>query len=423
MKGKRYLFIGLVFGIMMGWALGFLRFPYLENNCSFLLGFITALALVSLVLLLVTVWNRNFLPGLVGQKTVTGDAKSTHTHTVIWRMMMGILVAGGIAGGLTVYRQHESFQRHIQNQDKQLQKMAALVTSVQKSDLEPLLRSLLEEVGKELQRNPGRTLRDTTIARIAALSFAFKPHPYIEGDSLSKQAYSPERGQLLQALILMPIDSGAFARIKRNTLFAGADLRGADLKGVDLSGIHLQGANLKDADLSGANLAGAELGEANLWGAHLNQANLSHADLKRADLRWAQLNEATLPSANGNGANLANAQLSKADLYDATFQWAQVGGALFNGANLTSVDFVGANFTKGNLSQADLSDADLRKTNLSEAVLVGTTLNKTLVDENWLDKLTQWQPTGVQELRERYKVVNDTADKFKTPLYRLRKID
>ena len=421
MKGKRYLFIGLVFGIIMGWALGFLRFPYLEKNYSFLLGFVTALALVSLLLLLVTAWNRTFLPGLAGQETATGDAKSTHTF--IWRTLLGILVLGGVAVGSTVYRQHESLQRHIQNQDEQLQEMAALVASVQKSELEPLLRSLLEDVGEELQRNPGRTLRDTTIARIAALSLAFRPHQYVEGDSLSKQAYSPERGQLLQALILMHIDSRAFARIKRNTLFSGADLRGSNLKGVDLSGIHLRGANLQDADLSGANLTGAELGEAKLWGACLNQANLSHADLQRADLRWAQLNEATLPSANLNGANLTNAQLSKADLHEATFQWAQVGGALFHEANLTGVDCVGTNFTKVNLSQADLSDADLRKTNLSEAVLVGTTFNKTLVDVNWLDKLTQWQPTGGQELRERYKVVNDTADKFKTPLYRLKKID
>jgi hypothetical protein len=52
MKRKRYLLVGLVFGAVIGWALGFLRLPYLEKNDSFLLGFISALAFVSLVLLL-----------------------------------------------------------------------------------------------------------------------------------------------------------------------------------------------------------------------------------------------------------------------------------------------------------------------------------------------------------------------------------
>ena len=423
MKGKNGLLIGLVFGIMIGWALGFLRLPYIEKNFSFLLGFIAALVFVSLLLLLLATWNRNFLFGLMGKKTLTGDAKSARTRTFIWLILGGVLVLGGVVGGLTVYRQHESFHLQIRNQAKKMQEMAALVASVQKNDLAPVMRSMLEEVGAELKRSPGRTLRDTTIASIAALSYSFQPYQYIEADSLSKQAGSPERGQLLQALLLMQIDSGSFARIKRKTLFAGADLRGADLKGLNLSGINLRGANLKGADLSGANLKMADLGGANLWGANLNQAILSNTDLKRADLRWAQLNEATLTLANGNGANLANAQLRKADLQDATFQWAQLGGALFNEADLTSVDFVGANFTKVNLSQANLSDTDLRKINLSEAVLVGVRLNKAIVDKNWLDKLKEWQPTGGKELRERYKVVNDTADKFKTPLYRLRLTD
>ena len=422
MKGKWYLLTGLVVGSILGWALGFLRLPYIEKNYLFLVGYMAALASVSLVLLLLTLWNRNFLSGLIGKKTVTGDSKSTRTHTFIWIVLVGVLVLGGVLSGLTIYHRNDSFQLQIQNQDKQLQEMAELLASVKKSNLEPLLHSLLVDVDEELKHTPGRKLRDTTIARIADLSFAFQPYKSIEADSLSKQAYSPERGQLLQALVLMQIDSGTFNRIKRKTRFAGADLRGADLKGLDLNGIDLQEANLKGADLSGAYLQGAELGGANLWGANLNRANLGHADLERADLRWAQLNEATLPSAKLNGALLNNAQLKKADLSGSAFQWAQLGEALFNEANLTRIDFRGTNFSKVNLSRADLSNADIRKTNLSEADLVGAILDKAVVDQNWLEKLEEWRPAGREQLREKYKIVNDTADQFKTPLYRLIKI-
>lgn len=420
MKGKKHLLIGLVFGIMMGWVFGFLRLPYLEKNYSFLLGFIAALVFISLVLLLLTAWDRNFLPGLMDEKTVTGDSKSTRTRPLIWIMLGGVLVLGAVVGRFTVYRQNESLKGQIRNQDKKMQEMAALAASIQQNNQQPLMRSVLEAVGEELKRNSGRTLRDTTIARIAALSFSFKPYQYIEADSLHK-ACSPERGQLLQALILMNMDSGSFARIKRNTLFAGADLQGTNLKGLDLSGINLQGANLKSADLSGANLKGADLGAANLWGANLNQANLSNTDLKRADLSWAKLNEANLQLANLNGANLTNAQLRKADLHDATLQWTKSNGALFNDAMLTSTDFGSATLTKVNLSRANLMDADLRNTTLSEADLGGVRLNKALVNPDWLEKLKEWQPTGLKELQDSYTVVNDTADKFKVPLYRLKK--
>ncbi len=422
MKAKRHLFIGLVLGIVLGWALGFLRFPYLEKNNSFLLGFLEALAVVSLVFVLLNVWNRNLLLGLMGNKSASRDPKTTHTHTYFWILLVGLITLGGIIGGLYVYRQQASFKMHIQQQDKKLREMTTLVEAVGKNELEPIMRSLLEDVGDELKRHPGRRLSDSTIARIAALSITFKPYKFMEGDSLSEKPWSPERGHLLQALILMHIDTGSFAKIMRKTLFVGADLRGADLKGLDLSGINLRGANLKKADLSGANLKGAILAETNLWGAILNKATLSYSDLKAADLSWAQLNEAVIRVSNLNGANLSNAQLRKSDLDSTTLRWAQSGGALFNEANLMRTNFAGTNLSKVNFNQANLRDSDLRKINLSEADLVGAILNKALVDQNWIEKLKVWRPIGLKELQEAYSVVNDSIDKIdKRAIYRLKK--
>lgn len=421
MKRKRYLLIGLALGVMIGWVLGFLRVPYLEKNASFLLGFIAALASISLTIMLLALRDKGFALGPIGPKTEIGDVQNTRRHTFIWVLLVGAPVLGGIVSGLTFYVQNTSLKLQIQKKDERLQEMSAMVQAANKNNLAPLMRTLLEDVGEELKLNPGRTLCDSTIARISALSFSFKPYRYFEHDSLSDKAYSPERGQLLQALALLPIDSSTFARIKQNTLFAGADLRQTDFKGLDLSGINLKAANLKEADWSGANLREADLGEANLWGTKLNKANLGNADLTRADLRWAQLNEATLTSTHLNGANLANAQLRKSDLKDAIFEWAQSGGALFDGANLTSAHFTGTNLTKANLSQTDLSGADLRKINLSEAVLVGARLNNVLVDENWPAKLMEWKPLGIKELQKNYTVANDTFDKGNRPLYRLKK--
>lgn len=409
MKVKKYLLIGLVLGMALGWVWGYLRLPHLEKNASFLLGFTAGLVVLSLVLLLLNTWKSKFSPGPTSQK----DSSHTRFRTIL----SGVVMLGSLAIGRTIYQQNQTYKRHIQRQDKKMQDMGIWVASVKQNDQKPLINSVLYDVGEVFKRSPGRKLNDTTIARIAALSFACKPHPYFEGDSLSAKAYSPERGQLLQALVLLQMDTGSFARIKRKTTFAGADLRGADLKGLDISGINLNGANLKDADLSGANLRGANLHEANLGGAILNGANLSHADVRRADLSWAQLNEATLTSANLNGAILTNAQLRKADASGATFQWTQSEGALYHEANLTKADFTGTNFTKANLSLANLDGADLRRVNLKEADLPGATLNQTLVDEQWKEKLKQWQPTGLKN----YTVENDTIDAKKQPLFRLKK--
>jgi uncharacterized protein YjbI with pentapeptide repeats len=421
MKGKRHLLIGLVFGIMIGWVFGFLRLPYIEKNASFLLGFIASLIFVSLLLMILTVWNSRLLHGLFANKEGAEDVKSTSKPTLIWMVLVGIVVLGSIVSSLIIYRQNKSFKFQIQNHDSEIQKMKALVELAHKTNQEPLLSSILYEVSEELKRNPARTLTNATISRIAALSFSFKSYQSIEHDSLSNKKYSTERGQLLQALILMNIDTGSFAQIKRQAVFAEADLRGADLKGLDLSGINLKDAHLKDVNLSSANLREANLREANLWGANLNRANLNNADLQMADLSWSQLNEATLILANLNGVNLINAQLRKADLNHASLRFIKTSGALFNEANLTNIDLSTGNFAKVNLSQANLSESDLRAINLSEANLVGVQLNNTRVDINWLEKLKEWRPIGGKELSKNYTVVAGGFDKVKNPVYQLKK--
>jgi uncharacterized protein YjbI with pentapeptide repeats len=421
MKGKKHLLVGLVFGILIGWVFGFLRLPYIEKNTSFLLGFIASLIFISLLFMLLTVWNRRYLYGLLAKKEGAGDAKSTPKPILIWTVLSGVVVLGSIVSSLIIYRQNRSFKLQIQNHDSEMQKMKAVVELVEQTNQEPLMSSILEEVGDELRQNPARTLTNATIYRIAALSFSFQSYKSIEQDSLSKKRYSIERGKLLQALVLMNIDSGSFTQIKRSVVFAEADLRGADFKGLDLSGINLKEAHLKDADLSGANLKGANLGGANLWGANFNRANLSNADLQLADLRWAQLNEATLAFVNLDGVSLLNAQLIKADFNHASFKWAQSSGALFNEANLTNSDLYGNNFSKANLSQANLSDSDLRQINLSEANIIGVQLNNAVVVKNWLEKLKEWHPIGEKELSKSHIVVSETFDKLKRPVYQLRK--
>jgi uncharacterized protein YjbI with pentapeptide repeats len=107
----------------------------------------------------------------------------------------------------------------------------------------------------------------------------------------------------------------------------------------------------------------------------------------------------------------------------ATFRYAQSAGALFNEAIMTNADLQGTYFAKANFRLAELSETDLRSVDLSEADIVGTIFDRAVVIKAWPEELKKWQPTGMKEMQERYATVSDTIDKFKRPMYRLKKIE
>jgi uncharacterized protein YjbI with pentapeptide repeats len=320
-----------------------------------------------------------------------------------------------------LYRQNATFKVQQENHNKKLHEMSALMESVKKNNLGPLMGKILDEVHAELNMSTDRTLSDSTIARIVALNSSFIPYKYFEGDSLLEKARSPERGQLLLALSLMHINPDSFTKIKLRTSFSGAYLKGVDFNGADLSRVDLHGADLRDANMKNANLNEADLRDANLWGANLNSANLRCADLKDADLGWTQLNEANLQLADLSGAKLANAQLQDADLSSSILKWADARGALFGEADFTGADLQGTTFEKSNLKDANMSNTDLRKVNLTDADVAGTQFTKALVDDNWKEKLKDWRQAGA-EIQEHYTAVKDTTDKWKKEWYRLRRM-
>jgi uncharacterized protein YjbI with pentapeptide repeats len=408
MKAIRYLLIGIILGAVIGWALGFLRFPYIEKNSSFLVGFIACLAFVSLGLILLFIWKKNSLLVRLISKTPTTQTlnNAIRIYAVIWILVSAFIVFGGLISSFLIYKQNELFETRTQDQNKRIQEQSELIESVRRSSLAILMNDILDKVDNDLKNNPGGRLSDKTIASIvAAFNYTFTPYRYWEGDSLSDKKLSPEKGQLLLALCTKNIDSSSFDKIKLNAHFSGADLRGVNLACVDLSGSDLKDVDFKDADLSRADLSGADLREADLGGINLNRANLSGADLRRSDLSWAEMNEIELDSANLNGADLTNAQLRKADLRRATFQVAKLDGALLNEANLEGGYIVDASLVKANLTKADLTKADANHANFNEAIMSEIELTNTDVDKDWLEKLNNWQITGAEEIQKSYKII------------------
>lgn len=414
MYRRKYLFIGLIIGMALGWILGFLRVPYFEKNISFGLGFIAALLLCLTTILW---WSLTKSPL---NANPTQDSPQYHFRSPLL-LLVGVPALGGLVGGAAFMYQTRALRLHFDRQDKKLQEMTAAIQAANNGRLSTLLQHTLDDIQQELKSSPERKLSDSTIQSVASLSRLFEPYQYYKNDSLSETAYSPERGLLLKSLIFMKINPGSLAQIRKKVYFDGADLERADLKGSDLRGIHLQGANLKDADMEGANLDSAHLWKTCFWGANLNRATLDHADLKRADLRWSKINEASLVNTSMDGATLHNARLVKSRLHKVSLQWAFCEGVLLNGADLAGTNFKGTSLKRANLSNATLHGTDLRKADLSDADLFEARLDSTFVDENWTELLTRWRPGGWKYVQTNYLLVRDSTAKGAAPPYRLKK--
>lgn len=417
MRAKKNILISIILGILIGWILGFLRFPSMDKNHPFLLGFIACMALVSLGLTVIFVWNKHsHLAKLLGKNQATKDSgNAIKTNTLIWVLVSLFIVLGGSVSSFLIFKQNEKFKTQTNYLNKKIGEQTELIESVRKGSLVHLMSNILDKVDDELKNNPTRTLSDETIERIAALSYSFQPYNFIEGDSLSAKKYSPERGQLLLALSKTNMDSSSFDQIKLKTTFSWADLRGADLMGEDLGKADLRNANLNDADLREAELKGANLKSAVLWGANLRKANMMETDLELSDLRWSDLNGANLKGANLNGVDLTHANLRKADLRGTEMQWADLSGAFVNESNLSGANMFGTTLRKANLSGTDFSGANMSAVNFSganlkEANLSGVKLIIARVEEeNWLEKLTEWQVIGAVEIQKRYTTSNDKS--------------
>ena len=86
-----------------------------------------------------------------------------------------------------------------------------------------------EELTKDWNGDKKRNLSPQLIGRIAALSQSFRPYRFWQDSMLIEKPFSPERGQLLLALIKSELDTMTYKRIYDETTFDQAYLDGARL--------------------------------------------------------------------------------------------------------------------------------------------------------------------------------------------------
>ncbi len=299
-----------------------------------------------------------------------------------WQWVLGIFVSlGGLTGTLLLMNQNELLEAQnikidsqtnlMRKQTELAQQQMSLDEASRRSALVVLMSNIMDKVDREIEsQQKGLSfkqkekrkyqLSQSLIGQIAALSHSFKPYRYLQGDTLIERPLSPERGQLLITLTLLPLDTATLHKIYYSATFESADLQGAELQNADLRGVKLE-----NADISNANLRGVNLFNANLINSDMTGTFLSYSDLRKAkftfakmlgvNLRGANLQESILAVANLIGAKFGRADLSGANLSGADFLQAEWAEKNIIEANLNNVDFTGANFKRSKLYVVQLS--------------------------------------------------------------------
>ena len=269
-----------------------------------------------------------------------------------------VLVMATVLGGIIAIQANKL----INTQNERISFQNNLIEADRRSSLIFLMSNILDKVDEEIkeqrlkfEKEPGYhpdsvkyKLSKPLVSRIVALSRAFRPYRMLDNDTLSNELVSPERGQLLIALMENNLDS-----LTQNTIVRDGDFSNAIVGRIDLIDANLRGADLRGADLRGADLIDADLIDADLIIANLIGANLIGTDLSGAIFIGANLSGTDL-----SGTDLSDADLIGADLRDADLIGADLSGALLIGADLRGTDLRGTDLRGADLRGADLIDAE-----------------------------------------------------------------
>lgn len=207
-----------------------------------------------------------------------------------------------------------------------------------------LMSNIMDKIDEELKntRNGRRYLSEELIGRIVSLSHAFRPYRYLENNRLIPSPLSPERGQLLYALVNSRLDLPTYDQIFAKANFSYSDLpranfTGAYLKGINLSYANINHGNFKDAILDGANFQQSQLDYAIFDNTLMNEANFRQANLVHSQwydvlAQGISLAMANVQSGFFNG-DFSNAELEGIILHDATLNYIVLRNAFFFNSN------------------------------------------------------------------------------------------
>lgn len=282
--------------------------------------------------------------------------------TVFYTLFIGF---AGLLGSVLLYNQNQLLVKQnekIDTQNDRLNFQNNLIEAERRSSLVFLMSNVLDKVDEEIaeqrkaRKNPSDnfqySLSKPLISRIVALSKAFRPYHFMEGDSLSDAVVSPERGQLFIALMGSNLDSAT-----QNTIVENGNFSYATMQNLQIESPQFFNAKLDFVDLSSISINDANFWHAKLYGASFFDAFLENANFQQAALSEANFIKSIIWNGDFFSADLELANFSEADLSGTNFSFSNLRNANLENASLENTDFRGANFNRTHLSVGQLKQA------------------------------------------------------------------
>lgn len=204
------------------------------------------------------------------------------------------------------------------SQNKRIDQQTNLQEADRRSSIVYLFSNVLDKIDDELKK-PGnqktRVLSTELISRIASLTQALKPYKYLRNDELLEKAVSPERGQLLSALMNFKLDSITYLQIFEKANFQNSELFNTVLADVELNGINLANSEIINSNISNTNFANSNLKNVVFDGSYMPNTTFNNCSFQGAKLR---------------NVNAINSKYFRCYLFDVDFSGAFLQNSIFN---------------------------------------------------------------------------------------------
>jgi len=328
------------------------------------------------------------------------------TKAIIWRLFFSpttlAVASGGLMAFITiVFLIKQNSLLEIQN--SRIQEQVYLEEASRRNNLVLLMDNVLDKVNEELNKadNTKKSLSRPLAARILALGQGFQPYKFYdyEADSLTKPL-SPERGQLLIALMASGIDSSTINIIKYHSNFNNIYLKYSSLSDQDLSDIRMFESHFNSVDFSDSKLESAFMPDCFIFDSNFTYSNLQNVDFTGSKIR----------ESNFCYANLQNASLIGCDLRNSIFVNTDLRGVQLG--SIISVDYYDEVIEK-------IYDRLYEVKKNVTTSFKGAFFHEAKVNKDWFDLIRKQKVIGYEEMINKYELKGPFMDKEKTEFYKL----
>lgn len=213
-------------------------------------------------------------------------------------------------------------------QNSRISQQTNLQEAERRSAIVYLFSNVLDKIDEELKQRQlageNRTLSTELIARIASLTQALKPYKYLNNDTIISRAVSPEKGQLLSALINFNLESVTY-----DSIFSKSNFRSLELENAFLKGANFRNLDLSNSIFYNCNLSNSHFKNTKLINVMLNRSDISNATFENCDLRLSEI----------KGVNAFKSWFLSCDYFKTDFSYSNLTEANFDSDHNFTLEF------------------------------------------------------------------------------------